>query len=206
MKRKQIFLRILTIGTMSVSLVACSSPPGNKAVMSQSSETGPMESKVVTSQAPETGIQYAYCLALDDDDVYEANQNDVNYRLIYYGGYLTVYITNQGTRERIVGGEYRLQRFVGGEYIDIEDNNNLIRGGVHVQDMPLIELYDQADGSEIILANEDDQFTVYPNQTINANFLTMQYPIFDDPSYEGAYRFIYGDVMIEFKLICDIAC
>lgn len=90
MKRKQL-LSILVIGGMSVSLVACSSSPGNTVAMSQSSEKGLQESLVVSSQAPETGIEYAYALTLDED-VYETNQNDMNYRLINYGSYITVYI------------------------------------------------------------------------------------------------------------------
>ena len=202
---KRILLSIFAIGAIMVSLVACSVP---KEVTEQNVKGNNIASVSVSSPAPETGIQYSYVLALDDDleGEYQTNQNDVNYNLIYYGEYITVYITNSGDCEATIGGEYYLQRFIDGEYVDLEDNNNLIRCGVHVKDMPLIILHDQADGSEIILSNEDEQFTIYPGQTINAEFLTMRYPISDDPSYAGAYRFVYGDVMIEFKLICDIAC
>ena len=175
---------------MSVSLVACFAFSGNV---------------VVSSREPEDGVQYSFFLRLAEE-VYEVNQNDVNYQLIDYGNYLSVYITNQSTGESIVGGEFRLQRFVEGEYVDLEDDNNLIYGGVHVQDIPLIALYDVEDNSEIILDNENDKFTVYPNQTINAKILTLRYPIHNAPSFAGDYRLIYGDVIIDFKLICDMAC
>ena len=205
MKGKRILLSLLTISTIMVSLVACSVP---EEATEQNVKGNNIASVSVSSQAPETGIEYAYVLALDDDieGEYQTNQNDVNYNLIHYGEYIIVYITNNGDCEATIGGEYYLQRFIDGEYVDLEDNNNAMRDGVHVKDMPLIILHDKADGSEIILSNEDEQFTVYPGQTINAEFLTMRYPISHDPSYAGAYRFVYGDVMIEFILVCDIAC
>lgn len=183
-------------------MVACALP---KEATEQNVKDNNIVSSSVSSQAPETGIQYSYCLELEEE-IYETKQNDVNYNLVYYGDYITVYITNHGNREATIGGEYRLQRFIDSEYVDLEDNNNQIRGGMHVKDMPLIILHDEADGSEIVLSDEDDQFTIYPGQTVSANFLTMRYPISHDLSYEGAYRLIYGNVVIEFKLVCSIVC
>ncbi len=202
MKSKRFFLSIFATGAIITSLVACSLP---EEATEQNVKDNKIVSQSVSSQAPETGIQYAYCLELEEE-IYETKQNDVNYKLIYYGDYITVYITNHGNQEATIGGEYRLQRFIDSEYVDLEDNNNRLCDGVHVKEMPLIILRDEANGSEIILSNEDDQFTIYPDQTISANFLTMRYPISHDSSYEGAYRLVYGDVVIEFKLVCGIVC
>ena len=154
------------------------------------------------------GIEYAYWLRLDKapGDYYEADVDDINYKLTDYSNYITVFITNNGSEDAYIGGEYRLQRLTGGKYTDIQDGVDMIYAGVHVQDMPLIVLHDNADGSEITLADETDQFVIKPGQTIKAEFLTMRYAIFDYPEYEGEYRFIYGNVVIDFKLYCDTVC
>ena len=154
------------------------------------------------------GIEYAYWLRLDKTpgDYYEADVDDINYKLTDYSNYITVFITNNGSEDAYIGGEYRLQRLTGGKYTDIQDGVDMIYAGVHVQDMPLIVLHDNADGSEITLADETDQFVIKPGQTIKAEFLTMRYAIFDYPEYEGEYRFIYGNVVIDFKLYCDTVC
>ena len=154
------------------------------------------------------GIEYSYWLRLDKapGDYYEADVDDINYKLTDYSNYITVFITNNGSEEAYIGGEYRLQRLTGGKYTDIHDGVDMIYAGVHVQDMPLIVLHDNADGSEIPLADETNQFVIKPGQTIKAEFLTMRYAIFDYPEYEGEYRFIYGNVVIDFKLYCDTVC
>lgn len=154
------------------------------------------------------GIEYAYWLRLDkaSGDYYEANVDDISYKLTDYSNYITVFITNNGSEDAYIGGEYRLQRLTGGKYTDIQDGVDMIYAGVHVQDMPLIVLHDNADGSEITLADETDQFVIKPGQTIKAEFLTMRYAIFDYPEYEGEYRLIYGNVVIDFKLYCDTVC
>lgn len=158
--------------------------------------------------SPDEGIDYDYWLRLDKmpGDYYEVNVDDINYKLTDYSNYITVFITNNGNKDAYVGGEYRLQRLTGGKYTDVQDGVDLIYAGVHVQDMPLIVLHDNADGSEITLADETDQFVIKPGQTIKAEFLTMRYNIFDFPEYEGEYRFIYGNVVIDFKLYCDTIC
>ncbi len=158
--------------------------------------------------SPDEGIEYDYWLRLDKmpGDYYEANVDDINYKLTDYSNYITVFITNNGSEDAYIGGEYRLQRLTGGKYTDIQDGVDMIYAGVHVQDMPLIVLHDNADGSVITLADETDQFVIKPGQTIKAEFLTMRYAIFDYPEYEGEYRFIYGNVVIDFKLYCDTVC
>ena len=158
--------------------------------------------------SPDEGIEYDYWLRLDKapGDYYEADVDDINYKLTDYSNYITVFITNNGSEDAYIGGEYRLQRLTGGKYTDIQDGVDMIYAGVHVQDMPLIVLHDNADGSVITLADETDQFVIKPGQTIKAEFLTMRYAIFDYPEYEGEYRFIYGNVVIDFKLYCDTVC
>ena len=158
--------------------------------------------------SPDEGIEYDYWLRLDKmpGDHYEADVDDINYKLTDYSNYITVFITNNGTKDAYVGGKYRLQRLTGGKYTDVQDGVDLIYAGVHVQDMPLIVLHDNADGSEITLADDTDQFVIKPGQTIKAEFLTMRYNIFDFPEYAGEYRFIYGNVVIDFKLYCDTVC
>ena len=74
------------------------------------------------------------------------------------------------------------------------------------RDMQRVILHNEEDDSEIALASDDEQFVIAPGQKIKAEFLTMIYPIFDDPSCEGEYRLIYGDAEIEFKLFCDVVC
>ncbi len=159
-------------------------------------------------EAPVMGIEYSWWMRLDQANggVYETVDGDVSYKLVDYGNYMRVIITNNGSTDAYAGGEYRLQRLENGIYTDIEDDVNLIYNGVHVKDMPLILLHDEADGSEISLPAEDDQFVIKPGQTIKAEFLTMRYRIFENPEYNGDYRLIYGDVVIDFKLFCDTVC
>ena len=66
------------------------------------------------------GIEYAYWLRLDKapGDYYEANVDDINYKLTDYSNYITVFITNNGSEDAYIGGEYRLQRLTGGKYTE----------------------------------------------------------------------------------------
>ncbi len=152
------------------------------------------------------GVPTSFWLHLDDqgEEVYAAEADEVHYRLTRYGKYITVYMTNSGSENKIIGGEYRLQRKIDGEYTDMDDDNDMITEEGHVRDMQLIYLKDEADGTEIKLANEDDCFTIAPGQKIMGRFLTLRYRIHQEPEYSGDYRFIYGDVAIDFKLFCDV--
>ena len=161
------------------------------------------------TEEPDFGIEYVYWLRLEgafEQRAYETVCKDVNYSLTDYGNYITVYITNNGTEEVPIGGKYRLQRLIDGEYTDLEGNVNMFYGDTNVMDMPLIILHDEADVSEIVLADEEEEFWIAPGQIVKAEFLTLRYPIFDDPEYAGDYRLVYGEAGIDFKLYCDIAC
>ena len=225
MKRIQKQIGLLGLGMMMVSFAACSLP--NAAVKQLSSNpatsqltmsnpttsqvnTGnPTTSQVTTYDETVNGIEYSYWVRLDNQMgsiKYETDLDDVNYRIADYGNYMTVYITNNGSEEATIGGKYQLQRLVDGEYVDLEDNMNLKYGDVYVQDMQRIILHDEADGSEIVLADDEEQFTIAPGQSVKAEFLTMIYPILDSPDYAGEYRLIYGDAVIDFKLFCDVVC
>ena len=215
MKRIQKQIVLLGLGMMMVSFAACSLP--NTAVKqlssnpatSQVSTGNPTTSQVTTYEEPVNGIEYSYWIRLEDrmgSVKYETDLDEVNYRIADYGNYMTVYTTNNGSEEATAGGKYQLQRLVDGEYVDLEDNMNLKYGDVYVQDMQRIILHDEADGSEIALSDDEEQFTIAPGQSIKAEFLTMIYPIPDSPDSAGEYRLIYGDAVIDFKLFCDTVC
>ncbi len=202
-----VVLCIISVCLYIVTVAISGSADNLLAIMGASSADGDAVPTPDVSSFDE-GIEYTYWLKLDEapGNYYEADVDDINYKLTDYSNYITVFITNNGSEDAYIGGEYRLQRLTGGKYMDIQDGVNLIHAGVHVQDMPLIVLHDNADGSEITLADETDQFVIKPGQTIKAEFLTMRYAIFDYPEYEGEYRFIYGNVVIDFKLYCDTVC
>ena len=171
-------------------------------------DADPTPTPQASSGEPEMGIEYSYWLRLDriPGESYEVDADDISYELVDYGNYISVYITNKGSKDVSIGGEYRLQRLIDGEYKDIEDDMNLKYGDVHVQDMPLIVMYDDLNGVELPLADEDGTFVIGAGQRVLANFLTLRYRIFDSPEYTGDYRLIYGDVVIDFKLFCDVVC
>ena len=219
MKRKQKWVTLLITGIMMTSLAACSLP--NLVVKQSNNNNGISNNNsisvnnnnpappVSSYEEPEFGIEYSYWLRLDDrmgSILYETDLDDVNYRLANYGNYITVYITNNGSEETAIGGRYRLQRLIEGEYVDLEDNMNLKYGDVYVQDMPRIILHNEEDGSEIDLTGADEPFILAPGQTVKVEFLTMVYPILDSLDYEGEYRLIYGDAEIDFRLFCDEVC
>lgn len=47
---------------------------------------------------------------------------------------------------------------------------------------------------------------IAPGQTIEADFMMMNYEILADPEFDGTYRHIYRDIAVEFEIICDVAC
>ena len=136
---------------------------------------------------------------------YKAECEGVSYTLISWGTYLNVNITNNNDDPVLIGGQYKLQRVIGDEYVDINEGNNLVIAGTHVRDMQLIILHDETDGSEIFLGQENEKFSIAPGQTIEAQFLTGRYVIIDNPDFAGDYRFIYGEAVVDFNLECDIA-
>ena len=171
-------------------------------------DADPTPTPQASSGEPEMGIEYSYWLRLDQipGESYEVDIDDISYELVDYDNYISVYITNKGSKDVSIGGEYRLQRLIDGKYTDIEDDMNLKYGDVHVQDMPLIVMYDDLNGVELPLADEDGTFVIGAGQRVLANFLTLRHRIFDSPEYTGDYRLIYGDVVIDFKLFCDVVC
>ena len=136
---------------------------------------------------------------------YKAECEGVSYTLISWGTYLSVNITNNDDDPVLIGGQYKLQRVIGDEYVDIDEGNNLVIAGTHVKDMQLIILHDETDESEILLGQENEKFSIAPGQTIEAQFLTGRYVIIDNPDFAGDYRFIYGEAAVDFNLECDIA-
>ena len=125
--------------------------------------------------------------------VFETEQDGVNYRMISWGRYLRVAITNNSNESVRIGGEYKLQRMIDGNFTDIDDSRNICYGGTYVSEMPVIKLTNEGDGNEIVVDN--NEFTIDPGQTIEAQFITMQYAIDDSPEFDGEYRFIYGDAV-----------
>ena len=153
---------------------------------------------------PDMSIDYRYGMFLNTEAgtrIYETEQDGVNYRMISWGRYLRVVIANNSNESVRIGGEYKLQRMIDGKFTDIDDSLNTCYGGVYVSEMPVTKITYEGDGNEIVVDN--NEFTIDPGQTIEAQFITMQYVIYDSPESDGKYRFIYGDAVIDFELICQ---
>lgn len=174
---------------------------------SQQDQSEPSEASDNNSQQdqmePHMSIDYRYGMFLNTEAgtrIFETEQDGVNYSMISWGRYLRVVITNNRSDSVRIGGEYKLQRMIDGNFVDIDDTVNICYGGTYVSEMPVIKVTYEDDGNEIVVDN--NEFTIDPGQTIEAQFITMQYVIDDSPESDGKYRFIYGDAVIDFELIC----
>ena len=72
--------------------------------------------------------------------------------------------------------------------------------------MPHISLKDKESSEVILLPDEQSLTEIAPDQTNEADFMMMNYEILADPEFDGTYRLIYGDIAVEFEIICDVAC
>lgn len=211
---KRIVLLLFVMMMLSITLSACgknseeySSAPTvtdneNSGVQSEPSEV-PNNSRQDQTE-PDMSIDYIYGMFLNTEAntrIFETEQDGVKYRMISWGPYLRVVITNNRNDSIRIGGEYKLQRMIDGNFTDIDDSLNICYGGTYVSEMPVIKITNEDDGNEIVVDN--NEFTIDSGQTIEAQFITMQYVIEDSPEFNGKYRFIYGDAIIDFELICQ---
>ena len=208
---------ILTVLVMILTIAACGRTNANNTADSDVSVDNnenayDMEPDTFSeNEGSEYGSMHDYFLNLRQipgTTPYKAECEGVSYTLISWGTYLSVNITNNDDDPVLIGGQYKLQRVIGDEYVDIDEideGNNLFIAETHVRDMPLIILHNKINKAEILLGQEDEKFSIAPGQTIEAQFLTGRYVIIDNPDFAGDYRFIYGEAAVDFNLECDIA-
>ena len=157
------------------------------------------------AESPEVGITPSYFLTIPFYETYESEKDGLKVQVKYFNNYLGTVVTNNGSKAKTIGGDYRIQRKTDGAYRDVSHGTvNLVVGGVHVNDMPRVIVRDYPDGNETKPA-ENDSITLDLGESKFAELLIADHEIFNMPEYAGEYRLIYGGVTVDFTIICDEA-
>lgn len=160
-----------------------------------------------TGAGEDGGVYYTNFLRLGYNVPYRNECGNLSVEVTDAGNYVRLVITNNGTETETFGGEYLIQRNIDGEFRDVaHDTFNLIYAGTDINDLPHVSLKNRDSGEEIALASETETVEIAPGQVIDAEFMMMNYEIFAEPEFEGEYRLIYGDISVDFEIVCDVAC
>lgn len=155
---------------------------------------------------PVDGVTYTPWLRLDDD-AYVVEQSEVTYTINDFGNYLIVYLESHSEEEKTINTDYRVERKINDEYVEVERGNvNLIYAGTHVNHMTPVIARDWSQDEHVELEITDGSIIVQPGQRVRIDFLMLNHSIFDSEEYEGDYRLIFDDVVIDFKLYLDFVC